>query len=128
MPTADLPRLLRYGVSGGLSALTHFGTGLAGTRLLDVPPVPASAAGFVASVAVSYVLQHTWVFRSPAGHAVAGPRFLAVTGAAFALNTAVLWVGAELLDGPFPVVQAVALVLIPVLNFLLNSRWTFARP
>ena len=127
MPIADFGRLLRYGVSGGLSALTHFGVGLAGTRLLDVPPVPASTAGFVASVVVSYVLQHAWVFRSATGHAVAGPRFLAVTAAALGLNTAVLWVGAELLDGPFPLVQAVALVLIPVLNFVLNSRWTF-RP
>ena len=50
--------------------------------------------------------------------------------AAFALNTVVLWLGTEVLAAPFPLVQAVALVAIPVLNYTLNSRWTFrvSRP
>ncbi|GIM95880.1 GtrA family protein [Paractinoplanes toevensis] len=125
MPTTDLGRLFRYAISGGASAATHFGVGLALTGA-GVRPVVASTAGFVASIAVSYALQHAWVFRSSAGHAVAGSKFLTVTAAAFLLNTAVLWVGTELLDGPFALVQAVALVAIPVLNYTLNSRWTFA--
>ena len=125
MRTAELTRLLRYGVSGGASALTHFGVGLALAEGLQMWPVAASTIGFAASIAVSYALQHAWVFRSGAGHAVAGPRFLTVTAAAFALNTGVLWVGASVLHGPYPAVQAVALVLIPALNYTLNSRWTF---
>ncbi|MEU4561381.1 GtrA family protein [Actinoplanes sp. NPDC023936] len=124
MPNAEgLARLVRYGISGGLSAATHFGVGLAGTRVLA--PVPASSVGFAASVVVSYLLQHTWVFRSAVGHRVSGPRFLVVTGAAFALNAVVLWVGAEVAGLSYPVVQAVAIVLIPVLNYAINSRWTF---
>jgi putative flippase GtrA len=123
---ADLARLARYAISGGLSATTHFAVGLAGTGLLHLHPVPASSVGFAASVVVSYLLQRAWVFRSGAGHAVAGPRFLAVTAAALGLNTAVLWIGVDLLGGRYPTVQAVALVLIPVLNYALNSRWTFA--
>ncbi|GLY04875.1 MULTISPECIES: GtrA family protein [Actinoplanes] len=123
MPSVE--RLLRYGVSGGLSAVTHLGVGWGGHHL-GLPPVPASTIGFLASIVVSYTLQRTWVFRSGAGHLSAGPRFLAVTAAAFSLNTVVLWVGADLLHGPYPLVQAVALVLIPALNYVLNSRWTFA--
>jgi putative flippase GtrA len=120
-------RLVRYGVSGGLSAATHFGVGLVLADGLHVAPVVASTAGFVASIAVSYVLQKAWVFRSAATHAVAGSKFLAVTACAFALNTLVLWLGTEVLHGPYPAVQATSLVLIPVLNYSLNSRWTF-RP
>ena len=118
-------RLIRYAVSGGLSAATHFGVGLALADGLHVVPIAASTAGFVASVAVSYVLQKAWVFRSTATHAVAGSKFLAVTGCAFALNTVVLWLGTEVLHGPYPAVQATSLVLIPVLNYSINSRWTF---
>lgn len=120
-----IARLFRYAVSGGASALTHFGAGLALAEGLHVRAVVASTAGFGASVLVSYALQHAWVFRSTAGHAVAGSRFLAVTAAAFTLNTVVLWLGTEVLAAPFPLVQAVALVAIPVLNYSLNSRWTF---
>lgn len=120
-----LARLVRYGISGGASALTHFGVGLVLATGLGVRPVLASTAGFAASVVVSYVLQHAWVFRSNAAHAVAGTKFLTVTAVAFSLNTTVLWLGTEVAHGPFPLVQGVALVLIPVVNYALNSRWTF---
>ena len=100
--------------------------GLAASVLLGLPPVAASSAGFAASVAVSYLLQRMWVFRSGVAHTVTAPRFLTVTAAAFGLNTAILWVGAGLLGGGFAAVQAVAILLIPGLNYLLNSRWTFA--
>jgi putative flippase GtrA len=118
-------RLVRYGISGGASAATHFGVGLALAQGLHVPAVVASTAGFGASVVVSYALQHAWVFRSTATHTAAGTRFLTVTACAFALNTLVLWLGTEVLHGPYPAVQAVALVAIPVLNYSINSRWTF---
>ncbi|SDT77650.1 GtrA family protein [Actinoplanes derwentensis] len=127
MPNVDqLPRLARYGVSGALSALTHFTLGLTAATILGFPPVPASTTGFVASIAVSYLLQRTWVFHSETGHTVTAPRFLTVTAAAFTLNTVVLWAGAELLGAPFAVVQIVAILLIPGLNYAINSRWTFA--
>ncbi len=125
MLSADLSRLIRYGVSGGASAATHFGVGLLLAEGLHVRPVLASSAGFLASIAVSYALQHAWVFRSSAGHAVAGGRFLTVTAIAFALNTVILWLGTEVLPGPYPVVQASALIAIPVVNYSINSRWTF---
>ncbi len=126
--TGGLGRLFRYGISGGASALTHFVVGLFLAEGLHVRPVVASTAGFVASIAVSYGLQHAWVFRSAAGHVAAGARFLAVTAAAFTLNTLVLWCGTELMAAPYPPVQAVALVAIPVVNYTLNSRWTFRVP
>jgi putative flippase GtrA len=120
-----IARLLRYAVSGGASAVTHFGTGLALAEGLHVRPVAASTAGFLASILVSYALQHAWVFRSTVGHAAAGTRFLTVTAAAFALNTIVLWTGTEVVHARYPLVQAIALIAIPVLNYSLNSRWTF---
>ncbi|BEL11780.1 GtrA family protein [Actinoplanes sichuanensis] len=126
MPNADTAvRIVRYGVSGVLSALTHFTVGLGASVLVGMPPVPASTIGFAASVAVSYLLQRAWVFRSGAAHTVTGPRFLTVTAAAFGLNTAILWAGTSLFGAPYPLVQAVAILLIPGLNYILNSRWTF---
>jgi len=119
VPSGD--RLLRYGVSGAASAVTHVGAGFLLAQAFGVRPVVASSAGFVASVLVSYGLQRAWVFRSPTGHLTAGGRFLAVTAVAFALNAAIL----GLVAGPYLVVQGIALVAIPVVNYALNSRWTF---
>ncbi|MFI1989365.1 GtrA family protein [Actinoplanes sp. NPDC020271] len=123
---ADLARVVRYGLSGGASTVTHFGLGLAGIHLLHLRPVIASTIGFLASIAVSYLLQRRWVFRSSTGHALAGSRFLVVTAVAFTINTAVLWLGTEVLAAPYPIVQPIALTLIPAINYFLNSRWTFS--
>jgi putative flippase GtrA len=121
VPSVD--KLFRYGVSGAASAVTHLGGGLLLAEVLGVRPVLASSAGFVASVLVSYGLQRSWVFRSSAGHLAAGGRFLTVTAVAFALNAVIL----GLVAGPYLMVQGIALVAIPVVNYALNSRWTF-RP
>ena len=120
---------MRYGISGGASAATHFGTLVLLAEGLHVWPVAASTAGFVASIVVSYVLQKAWVFRSTTGHGVAGARFLTVTAVAFGLNTGIVWAGTEALGIAYGIVQAVALAVIPVVNYTLNSRWTFkSRP
>jgi putative flippase GtrA len=120
-----LSRLIRYGISGGASAASHFGIGFVLAEGLAVRPVVASTTGFLASILVSYVLQHAWVFRSATRHTVAGGRFLTVTGVAFVLNATVLWIGTEILSAPFVLVQGVALIAIPFVNYVLNSRWTF---
>ncbi|MEV4346158.1 GtrA family protein [Actinoplanes sp. NPDC049596] len=118
MPSAEL---IRYGLSGGISAATHLGLGLLAYKGFGVPPVLSSAAGFAVSILVSYGLQRSWVFRSPTAHARAGPRFLAVTAVAFTLNAAIV----GLAPGPFALVQGAAMVVIPLVNYALNSRWTF---
>ncbi|RZU49766.1 putative flippase GtrA [Krasilnikovia cinnamomea] len=125
MRRAEFGRLLRYGCSGAASAATHFGTALVLVEGPGMPPVPASTVGFGASIVVSYVLQRNWVFRARTRHAVGGARFLAVTAVALACNTAVVWAGTALLGAPYRLVQAVALVLIPLVNYTINSRWTF---
>jgi putative flippase GtrA len=121
----DLGRLVRYGISGGLSALTHVGTLALLVELAGVRPVVGSTVGFVLSIAVSYGLQRTWVFASAGRHRTLLPRFLTVTAAALVLNAVVLHVGTEVLEAHYVAVQIVALVLIPLSNYLLNSLWTF---
>jgi putative flippase GtrA len=124
-PAASLGRLVRYGLSGGASALTHALVLVALVEAAHVWPVAASVAGFVASILVSYALQRSWVFASATRHAVTGPRFVTVTGVAFLLNAGIMWVGTGLQGVGYPVAQAVAFVAVPISNYTLNSRWTF---
>lgn len=121
----DVRRLLRYGVAGGASALTHLGITALLVEVAAVRPVVASTIGFVASIAVSYLLQRRWVFHSQVANRLALPRFLTVTAIGFLLNGSILWIGTEVLDVHYAPVQLVALVAIPVSNYVLNSLWTF---
>jgi putative flippase GtrA len=122
---ADVRRLARYGITGGLSAGTHLGTLTLLVELAGVRPVVGSTVGFLLSVAVSYTLQRTWVFAHAGRHRTLLPRFLIVTGVALALNTVVIHLGTEVFSIHYALVQLVAIVLIPISNYLINSLWTF---
>jgi putative flippase GtrA len=124
----DVGRLFRYAVAGGLSAATHLGTLALLVELFAVRPVIASTIGFILSIAVSYLLQHRWVFASTIANRTALPRFLTVTAVGMALNASVVAIGTEVLAAHYGPVQLVALVLIPLSNYLLNSLWTFRDP
>jgi putative flippase GtrA len=121
----DRRRLVRYGIAGGLSAATHLGILTVLVELAGLRPVVASTVGFVASIAVSYGLQRSWVFASRGRHRTLLPRFLVVTAAALLLNTLVLHLGTEVWTVHYALVQVVAIGLIPISNYLLNSLWTF---
>lgn len=121
----DTGRLARYLVTGCLSTLAHVGTL---TLLVETglsAPVLASAVGFALSIVVSYTLQKSWVFGSQGRHRATLPRFLLATVVALLLNTTVLTIGTELASVHYLVAQAVALVLIPMSNYLINASWTF---
>jgi putative flippase GtrA len=124
-PLVAPARLARYAVAGGASAATHLGVLTVLVELAQVRPIAASTIGFVASVAVSYLLQRRWVFASATPVARTLPRFLVVVGVGLALNTTILAVGTEWFAHHYLLVQLVALVAIPISNYLLNSLWTF---
>ncbi|GGQ58234.1 GtrA family protein [Couchioplanes azureus] len=125
MPSSDPGRLLRYGVSGAASTVTHLGVALALHDGAGLWPVVATTVGFAASIVVSYTLQRNWVFRSAVGHGVGAARFLTVTAVAWTVNTVTVGAGTAVLGLPYALVQAFAIVCIPVVNYALNSRWTF---
>lgn len=121
-------RLTRYGLAGGLSLLTHLTVLIVLVELAGAPPVLASTLGFIASFLVSFALQHRWVFEheNPVLHTL--PRFVLVTLIGLGLNALVMALGHSVLDINYLLTQAVAFVMIPVSNYLLNRRWTFNTP
>jgi putative flippase GtrA len=121
----DGGRLWRYALAGVASALTHLVVLSVLVELFGTRPVTASSAGFLASIAVSYVLQSRWVFDSSASVWRTFPRFLGVIAVGFGINAAVVFLGTEILALHYLWPQLLALGLIPLSNYTLNSLWTF---
>ncbi len=67
-----------------------------GLVILGLPPVGVSAACYLLGVALSYLLNRRWSFRSAAGHRHDLPRFLAAYGAGLAVTVLAM----SLLAGP----------------------------
>jgi len=120
-------RVLRYGVAGATSALSHLVTTVVLVESAGFEPTVASALGFGVSVIVSYVLQRAWVFRSARRHREAIPLFLGVVLVAGNVNVVIVAVGTNALGLAYVIPQTVALVVIPIVNYVLNSLFTF-RP
>lgn len=123
--------LARFGVVGVAATLVHYGVALAvaqaGGRLLL-----ANLAGFVVAFAVSFLGHHRWTFRhggAPArriGQAAA--RFLLVSGSSFVFSTVVLaGLQAQGRLAP-PVALAIAVLVVPLVNFVAARGWAFAHP
>lgn len=125
MTAAALPvgQLVRYVIAGGTAAATHLLVLVLLVELAGCPATLASALGFAAATPVNYGLQHRFVFRRSGGHGRFFTRYLAVTAATMALNTALFALLAAWL--PYLLAQVVTIGMIVLVNFLLNRHVTF---
>lgn len=121
----DGQRLMRYAATGITSMLTHIGTLVLLTEGWSADPVVASSTGFCLSIVVSYVLQHRWVFAARTSHGRSVPRFLVVAGIGLALNAGIVALGTHVMGLHYALPQAIALIAVPVSNYVLNGSWTF---
>jgi len=86
----------------------------------------ASSSGFAVGVVVNYILQYHWTFRDTGSHAKRFPIFAGVAVVMLGLNAAIFWTLHERTGMDYRVAQAVAIGLVFLLNFVINSRYTFA--
>lgn len=120
-----LGKLFRYGVVGIVGTPAHYLTLILLVEAGGIGPVYATIAGSAVGALVNYLLNRRYTFKSAKAHADAGPKFLAVAVATGILNAALVYLGVNLLDMHYLVVQIVATLIVFLSNFALNNTWTF---
>lgn len=124
---ADWMRLLRFcvvGASGYVVNLIVFALLVHGTGMHYIW---AAVISFGVAVTNNFLLNKYWTFRRHEERAhTQGIRYLVVSLIALGLNLVVLegLIALGLSDVP---AQAVAVIVVTPVNFLLNHRWTFVR-
>ncbi len=120
-----LAKAVRFGFVGVLSGTIYALVTAALVSLAGVPPVPASIAGYCASVPASFLGHRRFSFRSEGHWTLEAVRFLftqavniAVT--AGAMHAATAWLGAPYWWG-----MAAAVILVPIANFAAMNLWVF---
>lgn len=108
-----------------MAAVAHFGVLIALVEGGGIAPVIATLWGFLAAVAVSYILNRRYTFKSDRSHRSAVPRFLAVSTGGFLLNGFVMWLLNESWGVQYLLAQVVATVIVLAWNFSANRWWTF---
>lgn len=125
-----LPRvslLIRYGVVGLINTAVHFLTTIALVEIGDFNPVPASVAGFLLAVLVSFLLNSRWTFGQTDRMLERLLKFSAVSIFGMCLNTGVMYLAVETLNMHYLVGLLLVVFIVPPSNFLLNYFWSF-RP
>jgi putative flippase GtrA len=119
-----------------LTALRFVLTGVANTAVgllvivlcaqwLGWSPYAANAAGYVAGLALGYLLNRGWTFGDQRRATVTAPRYVIAFAIAYGANVAVLAAGLHALALPAPLAQALALTTYSVVFFLLCRYFVF---
>ena len=123
-------QVIRFGISGAMVSLIGFCTYVVPAVWFGVAPLLAYAFSSCFTVTAGYALHSRLSFAGHGGRdrlPVRGSRFAAVALVNFTLNSFFVWVLTGPLGGSpwWPVLPMVTVT--PVVSFLLQRQWVFAR-
>ena len=117
---------LRYAIVGLLGAAIHIAILTILVEWAHWDPIVSSVAGFLVVLALSYWLNIKWSFKhSPQSHRKAIFRYTLVSVMGLGLNTLIMFCLVNGLGIWYLLGQAIATLIVPIHNFLLNFYWTF---
>jgi putative flippase GtrA len=127
----DALRLIaRFGLAGLVNTAVGFAVIVVLDLILNIPPPIANAGGYAVGVAVGFILNRSFVFRSRAALPSTGLRYAGAALAAFALNQAILHLAGSALGAGAPerlAAQLMAMAAYSVALFGFCRLWVFPR-
>ena len=118
-------KFIRYGIVGAIGTITHITLLLVLVEVFLFNPIVGSSIAFIAVVVISYCLNYSWTFKAKNNHLTALTRYIAVCLIGFGLNAGIMFVVVDIFQLWYLLGQIVSIVVIPISNFILNSRWAF---
>jgi len=125
MASPFFTQFLRYGGAGAIGTAAHFATLAALVQFAAASPVAASTAGAIVGAVINYALNYRYTFASRRAHAIALPRFGAISAAGIVLNAAVLATLLEFVRVHYLVAQVFATGTVLIVGYIANRKWTF---
>jgi putative flippase GtrA len=120
--------IARFGLAGLVNTAIGFAVVVVLDPVLNLPPALANAAGYAVGMAVGFVLNRGFVFRSRTGLPAAGLRYVIAAASAFVLNQGVLRLAGMALGGGAArhlIAQGMAMAVYSVALFVLCRLWVF---
>lgn len=127
LPILVHSRFWRYGLIGAIATGAHYALLAALVEATRLSPGPAATLAAGVGAAVAYLLNRRFTFDVTVPHRQALPRFLFTATLGAAGNGLVVWGASTAWGWHYLVAQALATVMLVVLTYQLNRRWTFAR-
>ena len=120
-------QFLLFAAVGGVTTAVQYAVLWIGVAVWQAPAALASAAGYALGVALSYLLNYLVTFRSSRAHAAAAPRYFAVFGIGWCINTGLMTLLVHQWGWNLWVAQVMATGIGLVWNFSGSRWWTFRQ-
>lgn len=127
LPSSIMSRFARFALVGITGTLVYYAALWSLVEVIRVPVIISTCIAFLLVAAENYLLHHLWTFRSATPHNKAVPRFLIMNAIGFLLNASIMSVSVERYKFNYLWVQAVAIAVVVLWNFILGSYWVFRR-
>ena len=112
-------QIIKFGIVGVIAALVDVGVLVALKELCSVPVLLSSMISFCVSVSVNYLLSMSFVFKGKGESRVKEfVVFVLLSIGGLLLNQLVLWAGVEFTRIHYLIIKFVAMVIVPVYNFI----------
>jgi putative flippase GtrA len=118
-------KFIRYAIVGAIGTAIYLFILTLLIEFLRYDPVISSALAFILIVIISYILNYKWTFRAKSRHRISFPRYLTVSFIGLLLNTIIMFLAVNVFSIWYGLAQVIAIVLIPISNFILNFYWSF---
>ena len=118
-------KFIRYGIVGAIGTFVHLALLFIFVEIFSFHAVVSSSIAFIAVVIISYCLNYTWTFKAKSNHATALTRYIMVCSIGFGLNAGIMFVVVDIFQLWYLFGQIISIIVIPISNFILNSRWAF---
>lgn len=125
--TSTFIQLIRFGIVGVASNALGFVWYLLLTWL-GIGPKTAMSVLFLIGTLQTFVFNKRWSFQYGGTDRLVLVRYLAAYGAGYLLNLAMLIVLVDYAGYPHVAVQAVMIIMVAAMMFLLQKFWVFASP
>lgn len=112
-------QLLKFGIVGVIAAIVDVGVLVALRELLHMEVLLSSAISFSVSVTVNYILSMSFVFKGKEQSKIREfVVFVLLSIGGLCLNQLILWIGVEFTDIYYLVIKLLAMIIVPVYNFV----------
>ena len=117
-------KFIKYSVVGCISVLIYFLSVFVLVELFDKDPIFGSTLSFIIMTFISFLLNKKYTFGSDFSYNQL-LRFLVVSAIGFTLNFVIMYLVVNVLSLHYSIGELITTLIIPIINFILNSYWTF---
>jgi putative flippase GtrA len=120
------PRLVRFFVSGICAAVVYYAVAWWAVEQLGWKPLAAGLFAYLTALPMAYLLHRMFTFRSRSQIPAESSRFVATSLIGIGLSSGLPAMMTKL-GMPLTSALAITCVVVPAVNYLALSRWTFAQ-